>query len=149
MSKLLSFCAAVLLALGSSFATVAAYAGSPEEDVTAAYAAWDAAFGKADAGAIAAFYAEDSVFLPPSHDVIQGPAGVEKFFAELFKGGATAHKLELIKAQGDATLLFGAAKWSAMGKDANGADQPWGGVATHVFERQSDGSLKIKLHTFN
>jgi ketosteroid isomerase-like protein len=30
-----------------------------------------------------------------------------------------------------------------------GKDQPLGGVATHVFERQSDGSLKIKLHTFN
>ena len=28
-------------------------------------------------------------------------------------------------------------------------DQPWGGIATHVFERQGDGSLKIKLHTFN
>lgn len=149
MSKLLSFCAAILLALGSGFVTTAAYAGSPEEDVTAAYAAWDAAFGNADAAAIAAFYAEDAVFLPPSHDVIKGPAGVEKFFAGLFKGGATAHKLELLEAQGDDTLLFGAAKWSAMGKDANGADQPWGGIATHVFERQSDGSLKIKLHTFN
>ena len=149
MSKLLSFCAAILLVLGSGFATVAAYAGSPEEDVAAAYAAWDAAFGKADSAAIAAFYAEDAVFLPPTHDVINGPAGVEKFFADLFKGGATAHKLELLKAQGDETLLYGAAKWSAMGKDANGADQPWGGIATHVFERQGDGSLKIKLHTFN
>jgi uncharacterized protein (TIGR02246 family) len=149
MSRLLSICAAILLVVGSAFVTTASYAGSPEEDVTAAYAAWDAAFSKADAGAIAAFYAEDAVFLPPSHNVIEGPAGVEAFFAELFKGGATAHKLELVKAQGDDTLLFGAAKWSAMGKDSNGADQPWGGIATHVFERQSDGSLKIKLHTFN
>ena len=49
MSKLLSFCAAILLILGSGFVTTATYGGSPEEDVTAAYAAWDAAFGKADA----------------------------------------------------------------------------------------------------
>jgi hypothetical protein len=27
--------------------------------------------------------------------------------------------------------------------------QPWGGVATHIFERRPDGSLKLKLHTFN
>lgn len=149
MSRILSFCASILVACALGFAALPAYAGSPEDDVAAAYAAWDAAFSKADAKAIAAFYSDDAVFLPASHSVINGPAGVEEFFAGLFAGGATAHKLELIKASGDEAILFGAAKWSAMGKDANGADQPWGGLATHVFERQGDGSLKIKLHTFN
>jgi ketosteroid isomerase-like protein len=41
------------------------------------------------------------------------------------------------------------AKWSANGKDASGKDQPWAGLATHIFERQPGGALKIKLHTFN
>ncbi|HEY7690406.1 MAG TPA: DUF4440 domain-containing protein [Dongiaceae bacterium] len=149
MSRVLSFCAAFLVICGSCFATAIAYAGPPEEDVAAAYAAWDAAFSKADAKAIAAFYADDAIFLPATHTVINGPAGVEEFFAGLFAGGATAHKLELLKASGNESIVFGAAKWSAMGKDANGADQPWAGLATHVFERQADGSLKIKLHTFN
>jgi ketosteroid isomerase-like protein len=63
--------------------------------------------------------------------------------------GVTGHKLEVIKVSGDGNLVVAAAKWSATGKDASGADQPWGGVATHVFERQADGSLKLKLHTFN
>ena len=45
--------------------------------------------------------------------------------------------------------MVGAANWTAVGKDADGADQPWGGIATHVFERQDDGSLKLVLHTFN
>jgi ketosteroid isomerase-like protein len=63
--------------------------------------------------------------------------------------GVTGHKLELIEAQGEGDLVYGAAKWSADGKDAQGADQAWGGVATHIFERQADGSLKLKLHTFN
>jgi hypothetical protein len=44
--------------------------------------------------------------------------------------------------------VVAAARWSADGKDASGADQPWGGIATHVFERD-DGALKLKLHTFN
>ncbi|BCH15140.1 hypothetical protein MesoLjLa_19910 [Mesorhizobium sp. L-2-11] len=39
--------------------------------------------------------------------------------------GVTGHKLELIEAEGDGNLLFGTAKWSAKGKDAKGADQPW------------------------
>jgi hypothetical protein len=28
-------------------------------------------------------------------------------------------------------------------------DKDIGGVATHIFERQPNGSLKLKLHTFN
>ncbi|MFN0192398.1 MAG: DUF4440 domain-containing protein [Aestuariivirga sp.] len=148
MSKIHAFCAAILVIFGSVLPS-STYAASPEEEVTAAYAAWDAAFKSADAKAIAAFYAEDAVFLPASHEVIQGPAGVEKFFTGIFGMGVTGHKLDLIKAQGDGTLLYGMAKWSANGKDANGNDQPWGGSATHIFERQADGSLKIKLHTFN
>jgi uncharacterized protein (TIGR02246 family) len=127
----------------------AASAASADQDVKAAYAAWDEAFNKGDAKAIAAFYSDDAVFLPATHDVIEGPAGVEKFFSGLFGMGVTGHKLELITTRGEGDVVTGTAKWSATGKDANGADQPWGGVATHVFERQSDGSLKLQVHTFN
>jgi ketosteroid isomerase-like protein len=109
----------------------------------------DAAFNNADAKAIAAFYTDDAIFLPATHDVIKGPAGVEKFFGGIFGMGVTGHKLELIEAQGEGNLLIGTAKWSAKGKDAKGADQPWAGVATHVFEKQADGSLKLRVHTFN
>lgn len=63
--------------------------------------------------------------------------------------GVTGHKLELIEAESDGNLLFGTAKWSASGKDDKGADQPWGGIATHIFEKQPDGNLKLRVHTFN
>jgi hypothetical protein len=33
--------------------------------------------------AVAAFYTDDAVFLPPSHEVIKGPAGVEKFYLRM------------------------------------------------------------------
>ena len=129
---------------------VAAFAASTDEQVVAAYAAWDQAFNTGDASKVAAFYTDDAVFLPPTHDVVEGPAGVEKFFAGLFGNGVTGHKLELIEVTGDDDeMVVAAAKWSAHGKDASGAPATFGGVATHVFERESDGSLKLKLHTFN
>jgi uncharacterized protein (TIGR02246 family) len=121
----------------------------PTQDVTAAYSAWDEAFNSGDAKAVAAFYTDDAIFLPATHDVIKGPDGIEKFFSGLFDMGVTGHKLELIEADGDDNMLVGTAKWSANGKDAQGADQPWGGVATHVFEKQDDGSFKLRVHTFN
>ena len=149
MRKLYSLCFALIAALTLSLAALLPLAAAPDSEVKAAYAAWDAAFKKADAKAIAAFYADDALFLPADHKVIKGPDGVEKFFAGLFGMGATNHKLELIQAGGEGKLLYGSAKWSADGKDASGKDQPWGGVATHVFQKQPGGKLKIKLHTFN
>jgi hypothetical protein len=50
MRSLLSFFVVALVALFSLPATA-----SPESDVKAAYAAWDAAFSKGDAKAVAAF----------------------------------------------------------------------------------------------
>ena len=146
-----SLSVAVVALLGSVALPLAASAASADDEVTAAYQAWDAAFATGDPKQVAAFYTEDAIFLPPTHDVLKGPAGVEKFFADLFSNGVTGHKLEVIEVEGedDDEVVVAAAKWSAQGKDANGAPATFGGVATHVFEKQADGSLKLKLHTFN
>lgn len=130
-------------------APTAAFAAGPEPDVTAAYAAWDAAFNQGDAKALAEAYAEDAKLLPPTHAVVSGRAEIEKFFAGLFANGVTGHKLALIEAGGDGSLAYGAANWSAKAKAADGNGQDIGGIATHVFERAGDGSLKLKVHTFN
>jgi ketosteroid isomerase-like protein len=121
-----------------------ASAASSDEQIRAAYAAWDAAFEKSDAKAISAFYTNDALFLPPSHDILRGPAAVEKFFAGLFTAGVTGHKLDLIEANGTPDLIVATAKWTARSKDG-----PMGGIATHEFNRQTNGNLKLKLHTFN
>ena len=123
MKLIAVICSALCLVLGTS---LAARAQSADEQVKAAYAAWDEAFNKKDAKALAAFYTDDAIFLPPSHDILEGPAGVEKFFTAIFGMGATDHKFELIKAEEKGDVVFGAAKWSAKGKDAKGADQPVG-----------------------
>jgi uncharacterized protein (TIGR02246 family) len=121
-----------------------ACAASLQEQVSTAYTAWDAAFNKGDPKAVAAFYADDAVILPPTHDVLKGPSEAEKFFAGLFAAGVTGHKLEVLEANGDDDLIVAAARWSAKGKDG-----PLGGIATHEFAKQADGSLKLRLHTFN
>jgi uncharacterized protein (TIGR02246 family) len=147
-TKWMTAAAQVAVALGALGAGQA-LAQSVEEQVSSAYAAWDEAFNSGDASKLAVFYTEDTVFLPVTHDVINGPDGVEKFFESVLGMGVKGHKLELIEARDEGDTVIAAAKWSAAGKDAEGADQPWGGVATTVFERQDDGSLKLLFHTFN
>ena len=130
-------------------APVGSFAGEPKSDVTAAYAAWDAAFNKGDAKTLAAAYLPNAKLLPPTHEVASGPAAIEKFFAGLHANGVTDHKLEVIDAGGDNKVVYGTANWSAKGKDKDGKPATFSGIATHVFERQADDSLKLRLHTFN
>jgi ketosteroid isomerase-like protein len=128
---------------------MASFAGDAKSDVSAAYAAFDAAFNKGDAKAVAALYLPNAKVLPPSHQVESGPAQIEKFFAGLSADGVADHKLEMIDAGGDDKVLYGTANWSAKGKDKDGKPAKFSGIATQVFERQADGSLKLRLHTFN
>ena len=125
------------------------FADDARGSVEKAYTAWDAAFNKQDAKAVAAAYVSSAKLMPPTHQVASGPAEIEKFWAGLFAHGVTGHKLEIIDAGGDDKVVFGTAKWSATGKDKDGKPTPLGGLAMHVFERQADGSLKLRLQTFN
>ncbi|MGY3407269.1 hypothetical protein ACVWZV_003382 [Bradyrhizobium sp. GM5.1] len=61
MAPIRFICVAIVLVFCAASATTS-FAGSPEDDVKRAYAAWDAAFGNKDAKAIAAFYADDAMF---------------------------------------------------------------------------------------
>jgi ketosteroid isomerase-like protein len=149
MKKLQWLCVALVTVCGITLWSSVWAAGERNGEVNEAYAAWDAAFQKGDAKAIAAMYADDALFLPANHEVVRGPSGVEAFFAGLFKMGVTGHKPELIEAGGDEKVVYGSAKWSATGKDKAGKDEPWAGVTSHVFEKGADGKLKIKVHIFN
>jgi ketosteroid isomerase-like protein len=112
-----------------------------------AYEAWNEAFNRGDAGAVAALYAENARLLPPTHEVIEGRQAIGAFWDGLLKIGVTDHRLELITAEGDQRGAVGAAKWSARGKGDDGSKQTFGGSVLHVFERQQDGGLKLWLHT--
>ena len=74
---------------------------------------------------------------------------IEVFFAGLFSIGYTDHNLTVIDWGGDDKIVYSAAKWTVTAKNADGAPESAAGSATHVFERQVDGSLKLRLHTFN
>jgi uncharacterized protein (TIGR02246 family) len=112
-------------------------------DVRAVYAAWDAAFNKGDAKAVAAFYTDDAIVLPPSQ--FKGRADVKNFVSGLFEIGLTSHKAELIEVTVDgADTIAAVAKWSVKHKG-----ESEGGLVTSIFTKQRDRTLKIKLHMFS
>jgi ketosteroid isomerase-like protein len=125
------------------------FAGDPKTDVKSAYAAWDAAFNKGDARAIASAYLPNAKLLPPTHQMALGQTAIETFYAGALASGITDHKLELIDAGGDEKIVYATARWSAKGKDKDAKPATFSGFATYVFERQADNSLKLLLQTWN
>ena len=125
-----------------------AFAGQLEDTAASEYAAFNQAFNKGDAKGVAALYGSDALLLPPTHDVITGP-GIEKFFQTVISSGVKDHTLEIIKVMDSGKTHVITAKWGAKGKDDKGNPTTIGGLATHVFQQQPDGSYKLMLHTFN
>ena len=82
--------------------------------------------------------------MPPTHTIAKG-SEIEKFFDGLLKNGVKSHALKPVDAGGNDKIVYGTANWSATDKDGKSI----GGLATHIFERQSDGALKLKAHIFN
>ena len=120
-----------------------------ESEIAAAYAAWDSAFNSADASAIANAYTGDAKLLPPTHEVLTGQSAIEGFFAGIISSGVKEHSLAVIDVGGDGDLVVGVATWRAKAAGADQAPAIISGTATHVFERQSSGGLKLRFHTFN
>jgi ketosteroid isomerase-like protein len=135
---------ASILALSLAL-TVSVAAASDKEAVEAAYKTFNTAFNKGKAKSVAALYTDDAIILPADGGKVVKKSGIEDFFAGFFKNGVTDHKLEIIDVKASGDFLVGASNWSAKGKDGSS----FGGLATHVFQKQSDGTLKLTLHIYN
>ena len=132
-------------------APVGSFAGDPKRDVSAAYAAFDTAFNKGRREGRCRLISpeREGATANPRGDV--GSGGDREIFRRAAPAdGLTDHKLEVIDAAGDDKVIYGSANWSAKGKDKRWGVKPANlAFPTHVFERQADGSLKLRLHTFN
>jgi len=146
MKRLVSS-ATSMLALCGTLLFYAAALADPAADVKAVYAAWDAAFSARDSKRVTAFYTEDAVFVPQSrHMILIGSGAVENFVQGLFDIGITSHKLEFIEVvTSNAQMIVVLGTWSARLKDGTADD----GIVAQVFQKQPDGTLKIKFQIVN
>lgn len=119
-----------------------------EDEALAALAAWNGAFNRGDAAAVATLYVPEARFLPATHQVVIGPDAIEEFFRPMLAAGVTNHTNELIICGGDGSLVYVASRWTVDSPGKDSRMETSSGIATHVLERRG-GSLKIRLHTFN
>jgi uncharacterized protein (TIGR02246 family) len=109
---------------------------------------WENAAAASDSRAIAALYAESATLLPPGQPPINGRQNIQTFWRGFLDAGASDAKLTPTAIRGSEPCFYEIGQYSAM------LPQPTGGTARGtgrylvVWERQSDGTLKIAADMF-
>jgi len=106
-------------------------------------------FDNQDAEALANFYTPEASLLPPGSPLVVGRDAIRAYVDGMFAAGCRSLRLttgEVIEA-GDCAIEVGS---FVMGIEPSGAD-PIEEVGKYVavYQRQSDGSLKLIVDTFN
>jgi uncharacterized protein (TIGR02246 family) len=126
-----------------------AQTGPVRSQVEKLNAAWDAAFNKGDAAALARLYDDRAVVSPGNGKVITGRAEIEKLFKSFIDAGVHHHRIEIITTGGSGDTAYEVARWSAQLPEKDGKKGSLGGILTSVFTRSGDGQWRAVSHVWN
>ena len=110
---------------------------------------WEKAAANKDGRAIAAFYAENATLLPPGMPAIKGRHNIQNFWQGLLDAGASDARLKSVEIRGSEPFLYEIGEYSAMMPQPTGDTAPGNGKYLVVWERQSDGTLKMVADMFS
>ena len=123
------------------------------EDLRAAMEAANMAFLKAfntpDPAGFLPLYTPDAVLIFAGAPPIRGPEAIERSWESRIRVGARDHWFELIETGADGKYAYQFSRNGVQLIRDGGERTPISGYTVRVFERQSDGSWKAKLHMFN
>jgi ketosteroid isomerase-like protein len=114
------------------------------EAVNGINAGFSEAYDRGDAGAISAFYGDDAALLAPDQPTVRGKRAIEDSFKEGIKelGGKISIEPVEVIAAGD--MAYQWANYSV-----KGGKKSVTGKFVEVYNRQADGSWKIRLTIYN
>ncbi len=112
--------------------------------IEAINAAFDDAYNRGDAAATTTGYAEDCAMLAPNQPTVRGRQAVETFYKGLIEeiGGTVSQKIVEVVEAGDLAYQWGT--YSSESGEVSDAGQ-----LVEIFNRQADGSWKIRLSIYN
>jgi ketosteroid isomerase-like protein len=107
------------------------------------------AFNRPNPAGFAALYTPDAVLLFGGLPPKTGPRAIMQFWESRIKAGARDHTFEILDAWADGKYAFQFAKAGVQLVPPTGQKTTISGYTVRIFERQSDGTWKTKVHMFN
>jgi ketosteroid isomerase-like protein len=115
----------------------------------AANAQFLAAFNTPNPAAFLSLYTVDSTLFFQGAPPISGPEAIKQFWGSRIKAGAKDHTFDIIEIGADGKYAYQVTKSTVQLVRENGEKTLIAGHTVRVFERQSDGTWKTKVHMFN
>lgn len=94
-------------------------------------------------------YTENAVMLPPSSEILSSQEAIQRYWNDLREIGVYDYSIYAVEQNIDGNVAYTTALWEAKRKTANGEDITFDGNISNVYEKQNDGSWKIKLQSWN
>jgi uncharacterized protein (TIGR02246 family) len=104
---------------------------------------------RGDAGAMAAVYTEDAVFLPLDAETLRGQAAIERFWHGGIRMGIRRLELDTLQLEHERVFAYEIGRYTLCFEPEG--DAPMTDLATHVVvhRRQQDGSWRRAAEIFN
>jgi ketosteroid isomerase-like protein len=123
------------------------------EDIPSAMEAINAkfleSFNTPNTAGFPALYTDDAVLIFHGAPPITGPEAIKRFWESRISAGARDHTFDIIETWSDGKLAYQLSKAGVQLVRPTGEKTAISGHTLRVFEVQSDGTWKTKVHMFN
>jgi ketosteroid isomerase-like protein len=146
MKSLNSLILLSILALSSGYA---ASATLETVDVESFNNIWKSGFEQGNTEALMGLYTENAVVFPPSSEILEGRTAIQAYLDSLREVGVKEYSISNVDTNIKENIVYETALWEATRVDNEGNVITLEGNISNVFEKQNDGSWKIKFQSWN
>lgn len=109
---------------------------------------WEMTFNTGNTDALAELYTTDAIVVPPSLEILNAREQIKNYWSAQKEAGTENFRLQTINYRQNGDVIYQTAIWVAT-VISNGVATELDGEMTNVIARQSDGSWKIQLQSWN
>jgi uncharacterized protein (TIGR02246 family) len=139
---------AILIAVALMCATGFSWAmaqNNPRKEIEAANAAFETAFGRGDAGGVAALYSELGQLYPPNEKIVEGRGAIERYWKAAMAAGIQRLQLKTSEVEGLGDTAVETGTFTLTAKDGGTLDQ---GKYIVIWKRV-DGQWRLHRDCWN
>ncbi len=139
----------IMLSILSMSSNLAVSHTADSTDIEALITKWAMSFGQGKTDALMALYTENAMVFPPSSEILDCPSAISTYLLSLREVGMKQYTISNVDLDIKGDTAYETGLWEVTRIDTNGDAIMLKGNITNVFERQKDGSWKIKLQSWN
>ena len=137
---------ATILSLATSVANAEPLA---KTDIDKFSQLWASSYAENDNKNLMTLYSDDAVLSPPTSEIISGKSNINTYLETLKNIGVKEYSISNIDMNVQGDIAYSTELWEATGVDMSGNSIILEGSISNVFERQENGSWKIKYQNWN